>query len=189
LKLKVPLPNFAASQKDDEDDVKFLARVELDAKLIVGSYTRPKHDACIVGLHNGGRLNRVLELTGVAYGPHSVPGSDALNEASKKRKADFDGKVLAKRLKVPKKKKVKTARASALWGKIGLKRPCDTEVSSAKSVKLSKKAVLRAIATAVAVRYTRGVQPVERGDQETSCSHDWSYGSGIFGRVSRVITA
>jgi hypothetical protein len=160
----------------------------LDAKVIVGSYTRPEHDACIVGLHNGGCLNHVLELAGVAYGPRSVPGSDALTEASKKRKTDFDGKVLAKRPKVPKKKKAETTRASAPWGKIVLKRPCDTEVSSAKSVKLSNKTVLCVIAAAVAVCYTRGVWPVERVHQETSCSHDWSYGRGIFGRVSRVIT-
>jgi hypothetical protein len=46
-KLKVPLPNFVASHKDGEDDVKFLVRVESDAKVIVGSYTRPEHDACV----------------------------------------------------------------------------------------------------------------------------------------------
>jgi hypothetical protein len=37
-KLKVPLPKFVAVHKDDdEDDVQFLARVELDVGGIVGS--------------------------------------------------------------------------------------------------------------------------------------------------------
>jgi hypothetical protein len=37
-KLKVPLPRFPLSHKDDEDDAKFLARVEQEARVIVGSY-------------------------------------------------------------------------------------------------------------------------------------------------------
>jgi hypothetical protein len=40
-KLRVPLPKFVAVCKDDEDDVQFLSRVELEAKGIVGSYTFP----------------------------------------------------------------------------------------------------------------------------------------------------
>jgi hypothetical protein len=60
-KLKVPLPKFVAVHKDDnEDDVRFLVRVELDAEGIVGSYTTPEHDACLAHVHNGGRLNRVF---------------------------------------------------------------------------------------------------------------------------------
>jgi hypothetical protein len=47
----------------------------------------------------------VLELTGVAYGLCLVPVS---TEVLKKRKADATGKVLAKRLKAPEKKKVET---------------------------------------------------------------------------------
>jgi hypothetical protein len=43
-KVETPLPNFVASRKDDEDDIKFLARVELDAKVIVGSYTHLEHN-------------------------------------------------------------------------------------------------------------------------------------------------
>jgi hypothetical protein len=76
-KLNIPLPNFVASRKDDEDEIKFLAMVELDTKVIVGSYTHPKHDACNVGLHNEGHLNYVLELAEVAYGARSMSGSDA----------------------------------------------------------------------------------------------------------------
>jgi hypothetical protein len=120
-KLKVPLPNFVASHKYYIDDVKFLARVELDAKVIVGSYTRPKHDTCIARLHNEGRLNCVLELTGLAYGPRSVPDFDALNEASKKWKTYSIGKVLAKRLEAPEKKKAETTKTSAPRERISLK--------------------------------------------------------------------
>jgi hypothetical protein len=127
LKLKVPVPDFVASHKDDEDDVKFLARVELDAKVIAGSCTHSEHDSCITGLHNEGHLNRVLGLTGVAYGPHSVPDFDAFTEASK---------------------------TSTPWGKISLNRPSDTEVASVKSIKLSRKTVPHAITAAATERTT-----------------------------------
>jgi hypothetical protein len=111
-KLKVPLPMFVAALKDGEDDTKFLARVELEAKVIVGSYTRPENDACIVGLQNNGHLNHVFELAGVAYGPHLVPDSDASTEASKKRKADATGKAPLKHPKMPGKKRAETVKTS-----------------------------------------------------------------------------
>jgi hypothetical protein len=104
-KLKMPLPKFVAARKDDEDDVKFLARIELDAEGIVGSYTLPEHDACFIGLCNGGRLNHVFKPVGVAYRPHLVPSSDAFIEASKKRKADAAGKAPVKRPRASGKKK------------------------------------------------------------------------------------
>jgi hypothetical protein len=85
LRLKAPLPSFVASRKDDEDDIKFLVRVESDAKVIAGSYTRLEHDTCIAGLHNEDQLNRVLDLMGVAYGPRLVPGSNFTTKTSKKR--------------------------------------------------------------------------------------------------------
>jgi hypothetical protein len=151
-KLKVPLPNFVASRKDDEDGVKFLVRVESDAKVTMGNYTHSEHDACIARLHNEGQLNRVLELTGVAYGPRLVPGSDASIKASKKRKTDSIGRVLVKRSKAPENKKAETVKTSTLQGKISLKRPPDMEVASAKSIKLSKKIVPRAIAVVAAAR-------------------------------------
>jgi hypothetical protein len=98
-KLKVPLPMFVAALKDGEDDTKFLARVELEAKVIVG-------------LQNNGHLNRVFELAGVAYGPHLVPDSDASTEASKKRKADATGKAPLKHPKTPGKKRAETVKTS-----------------------------------------------------------------------------
>jgi hypothetical protein len=36
-KLKVPLPGFPLSCEDGEDDIKFLARVEQEARVIMGS--------------------------------------------------------------------------------------------------------------------------------------------------------
>jgi hypothetical protein len=72
-KLKVPLPGFTLCHKDDEDYIKFLVRVEQEAKVIVGSYMCTEHEACMAHLHNNGRLNRVLEFTVVAYGPRPMP--------------------------------------------------------------------------------------------------------------------
>jgi hypothetical protein len=79
----------------------------------VGSYTHLEHDACITSLCNGGHLNHVFELAGVAYGPRLVPGSNAFTEASKKRKADATGKAPAKRTRASKKKKGESAKVVA----------------------------------------------------------------------------
>jgi hypothetical protein len=63
-KMKVPLPRFAVAREDDDN---FLARVEKEARVLVGSYTCPEHEACAV-LSNNGRLNRELELVGWPMG-------------------------------------------------------------------------------------------------------------------------
>jgi hypothetical protein len=60
LRLKLPLPKFHAMRKDDEDDIQFLARVELEAEGVVGSYTQLEHAICMVGLPNRGQLNQVF---------------------------------------------------------------------------------------------------------------------------------
>jgi hypothetical protein len=65
-RLKLPLPKFEVVRKDDKDDIQFLDRVELDAEGVVGSYTRQEHDSCIAILRNGGHLNHMFELVGVA---------------------------------------------------------------------------------------------------------------------------
>jgi hypothetical protein len=161
LKLKVSLPRFPLSREDEEDDVKFLARVEQEVRVIVGSYTRTEHEACIAGLQNNGRLNRVLNLVGVAYGPHPVLVS---TEALKKRKVDATRKVLAKLLKACEKKKVETAKVAAAQVKGGLKWSSDTDISSAKSAKLSKNNVPHTIASAAAVCIT----PEVRGSKNAS---------------------
>jgi hypothetical protein len=80
----MPLPKFVDVHKDGEDNVEFLARVELEAKGIVRSYTHPEHDSCITNLHDRGHLNRVFELAEVAYGPWLELGTEEFTEASKK---------------------------------------------------------------------------------------------------------
>jgi hypothetical protein len=117
LKLRVPLPRLVAIHKDDEDNVQFLARVELEAECIVGSYTRPEHDACIGNLHNGGHLNWVFELTEVVYGPRLEPGIEEFTEASKKRKINAAGKNPGKHAKVLMKKKWESVKAVVPQGK------------------------------------------------------------------------
>jgi hypothetical protein len=143
-KLKVPLPRFPLSHKDDEDDAGFLARVEQEARVIVGSYTSTEHEACIASLPNNGRLNHALKLAGVAYGPRQVPVS---TEVLKKRKADATGKVLANCPKVHEKKRMEPMKVVAAHAKGGLKRSSDADISSAKSVKLSKSVIPHAIAS------------------------------------------
>jgi hypothetical protein len=51
--LNVLLPKFTAVRKDDnEDDVQFLARVELQAEGIVGSSTKAERNACLAHVRN-----------------------------------------------------------------------------------------------------------------------------------------
>jgi hypothetical protein len=104
----MPLPKFVDVRKDDEDNVEFLARVELEAKGIVRSYTHPEHDSCITNLHDRGHLNRVFELAEVAYGPWPELGTEEFTEASKKRRMDAAGKNPGKRVRALRKKKVET---------------------------------------------------------------------------------
>jgi hypothetical protein len=99
--LKMLLPKFPKRRQGEKDDVRFLERVEQEARNIVGSYMRTKNEAYLASIPNNDRLNRVLELTGVSYGPHPVPVSA---EVLKKRKADAAAKVSGKRSKVAEKK-------------------------------------------------------------------------------------
>jgi hypothetical protein len=87
----------------------------------------------------------------VTYGPHSVPVSV---EVSKKRKADATGKVLVKRLKVLEKKRAETAKVTMAQVKGGLKRSSDTDITSAKSAKLSKNIVPRTLTSAAMAHIT-----------------------------------
>jgi hypothetical protein len=88
---------------------------------------------------------------GVTYGPRSVPVSV---EVSKKRKADATGKVLVKRLKVLEKKRAETAKVTMAQVKGGLKRSSDTDITSAKSAKLSKNIVPRTLTSAAMAHIT-----------------------------------
>jgi hypothetical protein len=99
--LKIPLPRFPLSHEDGENDAPLLARVEQEARNIMGSYTRVEHNACVANLLNNGRLNYVLEVAGVSYGPCLVP---IFVEVPKKRKAYAAAKVLGMCPKVTEKK-------------------------------------------------------------------------------------
>jgi hypothetical protein len=179
LKLKMPLLKFVAARKDDDDDVKFFARNELDSEGIMGSYTRPEHDICIAGLRNGGHLNPVFELARVAYKPRPVPGSDA----SKKRKADATRKASVKHPKASGKKKGESVKASALRGKASLKRPSNEEVASARPVKLSKKTVSCPAAAATTMHIAIGASG-PKGAAGASGSKGVASASGSTGTAS-----
>jgi hypothetical protein len=70
-KVIVPLPEFPFTKFQGERDDDFLARVELGAENVIDSYDCVEHDACVLALPNGGRLNRVFGKVGVTYGPRS----------------------------------------------------------------------------------------------------------------------
>jgi hypothetical protein len=112
----------------------------------VGSYTCTDKEACITSLPNNGRLNHVLKVAGVAYGPRPVPISV---KVLKKRKAYAATKVSAKPPKVPEKKGAELAMVSGARASGGSKWTSGADVSPMKSMKLSKYTVPRAIALAV----------------------------------------
>jgi hypothetical protein len=58
--LKMSLPKFPPRREGEEDDVRLLARVEQEARNIVGCYTRTEHEACFASIPNNDRLNRDL---------------------------------------------------------------------------------------------------------------------------------
>jgi hypothetical protein len=116
--LKNPLPNFPLCREGEEDDVRFLARVEQEARNIVDGYMRVEHEACLTSIPNNGLLNHVLELVGVSYGPCPVP---ILAEVLKKRKADAPMKVSGKRPKVAEKKIALAAKISGSHMRAGSK--------------------------------------------------------------------
>jgi hypothetical protein len=140
--LTVLLPSFPLSC---EDGVKLIVRVEQEARNIMGGYVHAEHEACTTSLPNNGRLNRVLEVVGVAYGSCPLPVSA---EVLKKREADAIAKVLAKRPKVTEKKGAGLAKVSGLHASGGSKWPSGADIPPAKSAKLSKGIVPRAITSA-----------------------------------------
>jgi hypothetical protein len=59
------LPKFPLASFEGEGNDRFLARVELEAENVVGSYSHAEHDICIKALPKGGHLNWVFEKAGV----------------------------------------------------------------------------------------------------------------------------
>jgi hypothetical protein len=68
-KINLPLSEFPVASLPKEADDHFLARVELAAVNVVGSYAHGEHEACIAMMPNKGRLNRVFEQASMPYGP------------------------------------------------------------------------------------------------------------------------
>jgi hypothetical protein len=64
LRLKIPLPNFPLRHDGEEDGAQFLARVQQEARNIVGGYTCAEHEACLASIPNNSHLNHVLKLMG-----------------------------------------------------------------------------------------------------------------------------
>jgi hypothetical protein len=154
-RLKVLLPHFSLLREDGEDDAQLLARVEQEARNIVGSYTRVEHKVCVANLPNNGHLNHALEVAGVSYGPRPVPVS---TEVLKKRKADATAKVSGKRPKVTEKKGVTHVKVSGSRMSVGSKRPLGAVIVPTKSAKLSKCTVPHAIASVAVARIMPGAR-------------------------------
>jgi hypothetical protein len=64
--IKLPLPKFRAVRKHDRRRYSIFGEGGDRGRNIVGSYTHVEHDACVTSVPNGGRLNRMFELAGVA---------------------------------------------------------------------------------------------------------------------------
>jgi hypothetical protein len=111
-KITLPLPEFPLTKVEGECDAHFLARVELSAENVVGSYGRTEHDACVLALPNGGRLNWVFEKAGVAYGLYPEPSTEASKEAVRKRKIDAVVGPVGKWVKIAGKKNVVASKAA-----------------------------------------------------------------------------
>jgi hypothetical protein len=139
LKFKIPLPRFPLCHKDEEDDARFLARVEQGARSLPCQSSQTQLlESCARGGGSGLRAS---------------PGAH-FRRGSKERKADATVTASAKRLKVPKKKGADPARNFGARASGGSKRPSGATVVPAQSVKLSKGIVPRAIASAAATRIT-----------------------------------
>jgi hypothetical protein len=100
-KVEIALPLFAVGAVDAEHVKHFLAKVETEAKRVLGSFGPKEYDALMaVNIPNGGRLNRVFEQMGVSYAPRPVPGSDDSQEVVRKRKSEVSKKPIVKKAKV-----------------------------------------------------------------------------------------
>jgi hypothetical protein len=100
-KVTLPFPEFPLARLLGETNDHFLVSVELGTENVVGGYIHAEHDACILVLPNRGRLNQFFEQAGMAYGPCLELGSEASNEAVRKRKNNAGAGPAGKLEKVP----------------------------------------------------------------------------------------
>jgi hypothetical protein len=77
-KVETSLSLFPVDAISAEGASHFLAKVETDAKRILGNYGPKEHDVLIMAkLPNGDCLNWVFEQIGVPYAPRPLPGTEA----------------------------------------------------------------------------------------------------------------
>jgi hypothetical protein len=120
-KVMAPLLDFRIVRVDGGDHAQFLAKVELEAERIVGSYDPREHEACIKLLPNGSYLNQAFEKAGVAYAVRLAPDTEASIEASKRRKVMPMGKLLQNRLELLQKIKLPGYKLGKKFSKISPK--------------------------------------------------------------------
>jgi hypothetical protein len=86
-KVEMALPVFPVEAIPTESANCFLAKVETNAKKLLGSYVPREHDVCVLAtLPNGGHLNQVFEEMGVPYAPRPLSGTEAFTAVTKKQK-------------------------------------------------------------------------------------------------------
>jgi hypothetical protein len=104
-KVETALPVFPVEAIPTESANRFLAKVETNAKKLLGSYVPREHDVCVLAmLPNGGHLNQVFEEMGVPYAPRPLSGTEAFTAVTKKQKGDVLKKTVVKKMKVAKAK-------------------------------------------------------------------------------------
>jgi hypothetical protein len=149
-KVETPLPIFTMEAISAEGADHFLAKVEMDAEKVLGSYGPREHDALMtVKLPNGGRINQVFEQMGVPYAPRLLPGTEAFQIATKKRKTDVSKKPSAKKMKIFQGKaapakaappnKMSVVKVTRPKAKPGPRGTSEIELVLAKLIRLSKK--------------------------------------------------
>jgi hypothetical protein len=100
-KVETPLTVFLVEPVSMEDVGRFLVKVEMDAKKILGSFRPKEYDALVTAkLLNNGHLNRVFEQMGIPYTPCPLHGTEASPVATRKHKPNMSKKIAAKKPKV-----------------------------------------------------------------------------------------
>jgi hypothetical protein len=99
-KVETPLPLFVVGTIAAEHANHFLAKVDMEAKKVMGSFGPREYDALrVADIPNAGCLNCIFEQIGISYFPRPQPGSTAAQLTNRKRKAEVAKKSIAKKAK------------------------------------------------------------------------------------------
>jgi hypothetical protein len=99
--VEMSIPVFPVEAISMEDANHFLAKIEMNAEMVLGSYGPREHDACAMAkLPNGVRLNQIFEQMRVPYAPRPLPGTKAFQAVMEKQKVDVSKKTATKKVKV-----------------------------------------------------------------------------------------